>query len=402
MIFKNYVDEAMVKQKKFFSPILIIALTIFIDISGFGIVLPLIPFYVNNFGANSFDLGIIIASYSVMQFFFAPLLGWISDWLGRKPVLLISIFFSGLSFVLFATANSFVWLLLSRLVSGIATESAIARAYVADVTPEAERSEGLGKVGAAFGAGFVIGPVIGGMFSSFGFFGPGIVAALLTLVNFLFVFFLLPESLEHKTVISESPFENYLKPWRIGLNKPKVGLVLIINFVITLAFSAIPVILPLLGISFFGFNELEMSYFFMYIGIVQVLLQGFFIGKIVSKFGEETMIVVATFIMACGTFFVSVFANIALFVLSVSFISGGIGILNTVIPGFISKRSSSKEQGSGMGLVESVGSVARIFGPLIGGFMFEFSGLFFAFFLSTVFLLVAFALSCRVFQTCRL
>lgn len=388
--------------KKLFSPVFVIVMTIFIDISGFGIVLPLLPFYAYSFGATPFSLGVLVASFSVMQFIFAPILGSLSDKFGRRPILLISIFFSGLSFVLFAIANSFYLLLISRLIAGMATESAVARAYIADVTPKEERSAGIGKVGAAFGAGFIIGPVIGGFLSEFGFFGPGLAAAGLTLINFISVFLFLPESLSKKSNSANISFSSYWNAFKIGYKNPKIGLVLLINFIITLAFSAIPVILPLLGIDLFNFKEVEMSYFFMYIGFIQIIIQGFLIGKLAKRFGEEMMIIIGSLLMAIGTFCVPIFANIVLFVLCVSLIAGGIGVLNTAIPSFVSKRTSSKEQGGRMGLVESVGSIARIPGPLIGGFMFEFGGLFLAFFLSTIFVAIAFALSCRVFQTCRL
>jgi MFS family permease len=387
------------RRKKFFSPIFVIALTIFIDISGFGIVLPLLPFYAQSFGANSLQLGMLVGSFSIMQFIFSPLLGALSDSKGRKPILLISIFFSGLSFVLFAFANSLLILLISRLIAGMATESAVARAFVADVTEENERSSAMGKVGAAFGAGFVVGPVLGGLLSNFGFFGPGIGAAILTLVNFVSVLLFLPS----KSNLTETGFSysNYINAFKLGFNRPKIGIVLGINFIVTLAFSAIPVILPLLGISFFAFQEIEMSYFFMYIGLVQIFLQGFLIGRLVKKFGDELLIVFGSLLMAIGTFAVALYANLSLFILSVTLISGGISILNTIIPSFISKRTSSKNQGKGMGLINSVSNIAQIFGPLLGGITFEFAGLFFSFLLSTVFLLVAFGLSCRTFQTCR-
>lgn len=390
------------KSKKLFSPVFVIVMTIFIDISGFGIVLPLLPFYANSFGATPFSFGILVASFSVMQFIFAPILGGISDKIGRRPILLISIFFSGFSFVLFAVANSFYLLLISRLIAGMATESAVARAYIADITPKKERSAGIGKVGAAFGAGFIVGPVIGGLLSEFGFFGPGLAATILTVVNFVSVFLFLPESLNKKSNKSDIGFSSYWDAFKIGYKNPKIGLVLLINFIITLAFSAIPVILPLLGINLFNFKEVDMSYFFMYIGFVQIIIQGFLIGKLEKRFGEEIMIVLGSLLMAIGTFGAPIFANILFFVFCVSLIAGGIGVLNTAIPSYVSKRSSSKAQGGGMGLVDSVGSIARIPGPIIGGFMFEFGGLFVAFFLSTVFLVVAFALSCRIFQTCRL
>lgn len=385
-------------------PIFVIALTIFIDITGFGIVLPLLPFYADIFGADSFTLGLVVASFSVMQFIFSPILGRLSDRYGRKPILLLSIFFSGISFVLFAIANSLLMLFISRFVAGMATESAIARAYIADVTTEEERTGGIGKVGAAFGAGFIVGPVIGGLTSVYGFSAPGFTAAALTLLNFLLVLLFLPQSPYRKSSEYEKEREglNYLKTLKLGLRKQKIGLVLAITFMVILAFSAIPVILPLLGIDFFGFQEVEMSYFFMYIGVVQIILQGFLIGRLTDKLGDELMIVLGTASLTFGTFFVALFPNIILFVVCITFIAGGIGILNTSIPSFVSKRSSADEQGGGMGVVESVSSIARIPGPILGGFVFQFAGLFFAFSLSALLSSLAFLLSCRVFQTCKL
>lgn len=388
------------KKRIWFSPVFVIFVTIFIDITGFGIILPLLPFYARNFGADSLTLGILVASFPVMQFVFSPILGRLSDRFGRRPVLLLSISFSGVSFVLFAVANSLAALFLSRIIAGMATESAVARAYIADITTEEERSTGIGKVGAAFGAGFIIGPVIGGLTSIFGFSAPGFAAAGLALMNFLSVLFFLPESLTNNKKISTRDVD-YGNPFRIALKTPRIGYVLVIQFIIALAFSSLPVILPLLGIEFFGFAEVEMSYFFMYIGVIQIVLQGFLIGKLAKRFGEEILIVLGSLLLMLGTFFVSLFPNVILFISSLTMIASGNGILTTILPSFVSKRTSYREQGGGMGVMESVGSIASIPGPIVGGFVFGFAGLFFAFLLSALLLSIALGLSCKVFQTCK-
>jgi len=155
-------------------------MTLFIDATGFGMIIPLLPFYAETFQAGSAALGILIASFPLMQFIFSPILGRISDNVGRKPVLVISILTSAGSFVLFAVANSFFILLLSRIVAGLATETAVAQAYIADITSKKERASGIGKVGAAHGAGFIIGPAIGGTLSVYGFSAPGLAAVFLT------------------------------------------------------------------------------------------------------------------------------------------------------------------------------------------------------------------------------
>src|SRR3990170_4041783 len=266
------------KPKLRVSSTFLVVMTLFIDAIGFGIIIPLLPFYTQTFQAGSAALGILVASFSIMQFFFSPVLGRFSDSVGRKPVLLISILVSTLSYVIFGFANSFPLLLLSRIIAGIATETAVAQAYIADVTTEKDRVSGIGKVTAAHGAGFIIGPAIGGILSVYGFCAPGIAAAFLTLINLLFVLFFLPESVSNnrlsKTISSnsENSSENKLLD---ALKKPVIGSVLVIHFVVFLAFSAIPVIVPLLGIAYFALGSIEMSYLFIYIGTVQILLQGF-------------------------------------------------------------------------------------------------------------------------------
>ncbi|MCJ7713694.1 MFS transporter, partial [Candidatus Bathyarchaeota archaeon] len=162
------------------NPILVIVLTVFIDIIGFGIIIPLLPFYAETFQAGPIYLGILIASFAIMQFIFAPILGRASDKFGRKPVLLLSLFVSFVGFTIFAFANSYLILLLSRIIAGVATERAVAQAYIADITDNKTRTKQMGKIGAAIGAGFIFGPAIGGALSVFGFSVPGYLAMALT------------------------------------------------------------------------------------------------------------------------------------------------------------------------------------------------------------------------------
>ena len=181
------------RNSKGLSPIFVIVLTVFIDITGYGIIIPLLPFYANEFQAGPTALGILIASFAIMQFFFSPLLGKASDKKGRKPILLISLLISFISFTIFSFANSYLMLLFSRIIAGIATERAVAQAYIADVTDHKTRTKEMGKIGAALGAGFIIGPAIGGILSTYGFSIPGYAAMILTLINILFVISFLPE-----------------------------------------------------------------------------------------------------------------------------------------------------------------------------------------------------------------
>jgi len=376
-------------------------MTIFIDITGFGMIIPLLPFYAESFQAGSAALGVLLASFSLMQFIFSPILGRISDNVGRKPVLIISILTSAASFVLFAVADSFFILLLSRIVAGLATETAVAQAYIADITSKGERASGIGKVGAAHGAGFIIGPAIGGFLSVYGFSAPGFAAVFLTLLNLLFVLFFLPESLKKERsglLWSPKSTSSFFHKLLAAFTKPLIGTVLMIFFIVFLSFSAIPVIVPLLGVAFFGFGSVEMSYFFMYIGAVQIILQGAGIGRLTKKFGEEKLIAFGPLLLMEGIVLMPLIPNIAIFMLSLTMIASGSGIMRTVVPSFISKITPATEQGGTFGVANSVASIATVPGPLIGGSLFEFAGLATPFFASAAMLIVAFGLGCKVFH----
>ncbi len=381
----------------------VVAITLFIDMTGFGIVIPLLPFYVETFQAGPTALGILVASFSLMQFVFSPILGRLSDKAGRKPVLLISILISMTSFIFFTFANSFNMLFLSRIVAGMATETAVAQAYIADTTSERERATGMGIVGAALGAGFIVGPALGGLLSVYGFSAPGYAAVALTLLNLLFVLFFLPESTRNKSISPQITTNQvrYSGGLVNALSKPLMGTVLTILFIVTLAFSTIPVIIPMLGIRFFGFGTIEMSYFFMYIGLVQIVLQGFLMRRITKKVSEEKLMVFGPLLMMFGMFLMPLIPNVAVFLASMTMISSGNGIMRTVVPSFISKRAPAKEQGGVLGLTQSVSTIARVPGPLVGGSLFEFSGPAAPFLLGGTLLLFSFSLGYRAFSTPR-
>ena len=226
----------------------------------------------------------------------------------------------------------------------------------------------------------------------------GFVAAALTLVNLLFAFFFLPESNSKANFSIQTNSDGYWRRLGSALTKPLIGAVFLILFVTTFAFSAIPVIVPLLGIAYFGFMELEMSYFFMYIGVVQILLQGILIGRLAKRWGEANLIVFSSLIMTLGILYMSLFSNIVVFITSLTMISAGIGILNTVLPSFISTRTPPDEQGGMLGVTQSVGSIARIPGPLVGGLVAEFAGLNVAFILSASLVLIGFILGFKLLQ----
>jgi len=390
------------KIKGGLSPINLLMLTVLIDMTGFGMIMPLIPFYAQRFASGAAGIGILIASYSVMQLLFSPVLGRVSDTRGRRPVLLFSILTSVGSFALFTFASNYFVLLVSRLVAGLATEGAVAQAYVADITTKEERSSGIGKIGAATGIGFILGPVFGGLLSPYWLRAPGYAALFLSLVNLVLLFVLLPEPERHAVGSSEGGLMESLRGVLDAVREPFIGQVYVIFFFVTLAFAAIPVIVPLLAIEYYGFTEVEMSYVFIFIGLIQVFLQGFAIKKLVSRLGEEKLIIFGPLLLLLGVVLTPILRSIPGFGLSTVLVSLGVGISNTVVPGFISLMTSDDMQGSKLGVAQSVASIARIFGPLIGGFATDLGGVQIPFYVSGALLLAPFFLGCRLFQACTL
>jgi MFS family permease len=291
---------------------------------------------------------------------------------------------------------------LSRIIAGLASEGAVAQAYVADITSREDRSQGLGKIGAATGIGFILGPVLGGLLSPYGFWAPGTAAVILSIINLMFVIIFLPEPERLTESRYSIGFRGYLKNIYDAVREPLTGQVLIIFFVITLSFSAIPVTVPLLTIDYYGFTEVDMSYVFIFIGLVQVLLQGFAIRKLVESLGEEKLIVLGPFIMMLGIISMPLFRGILFFELSIVLISVGVGVTNTAVPGLISLMSPPERQGRVLGLTQSVGSIARIPGPVLSGIATELTGLSTSFFFGGLILIIPFLLGCRVFSLCTL
>ena len=364
-------------------------------------VFPLLAFYANTFQAGALEIGMLIGSFPLMSFIFAPILGRVSDRVGRKPILLISILTSTAGFALFAVANSYWILLLSRMIAGTATERAVASAYIADITVKEKRASGIGKLGAAFGAGLIIGPALAGLLSVYGYSMIGYVAVFITFIDLLFVLFFLPESLNkniRQSYLSSKLSSNYFQRIKVTFGKPLIRNLSIISFLFVLAFSALPVVLPLIGQYLYEFGSVEISYFFMYIGLIHIFMQGVVIDLLPEYFSEEKLISVVLLIKAFGMFFIPFSPNIAFFILFITINSGGTGLTTTLSASLFSKNTSQKEQGTVMGIVESINSLARILGPIIAGFFFESAGIATPFLVSAILLVFASTIGYRTFN----
>ncbi len=353
------------------SPLIIIFVTIFIDLVGFGIVIPVLPLYAEKFGASEAVIGMLVASYSAMQFVFAPLLGRLSDRIGRRPVLLVSMLGTSLGFLLMGFANTLWLLFVARIIDGITGGNiSTAQAYIADVTPPEERSRGMGLIGAAFGLGFVVGPVIGGLMTHISPGAPFVFAAGLAAANATALFFLLPESLssEHRTVAGQraSIFKVIAEA-----GSRTIGVVMAASFFSTVAFAMLTVTYALFANHRFGFDAWHTGLLFGYVGILGAVIQGGLLGRLVKLFGDKALAVAGTALFAVCMFLLPLSPSISLLVL----LSGGIAVGNSLMTptlnGLASKSVSPASQGRVMGVMSSVASLARIIGPLLGGLLLE-------------------------------
>ncbi len=290
----------------------VIFFTVLIDLIGFGIVLPILPFYAQRFGAAGLGYGAVIGVFSLMQFVATALLGKLSDRIGRRPVLLTTMLVNAVGYTLFASAGSYWVLFLSRVVSGFAGGNiSAAQAYIADITTPAERSRGMGMVGAAFGIGFSLGPAIGGFSAHYlGPSAPGLVAVGLSLANFVSAYFILPESLKHELRVRRPLFD--LGHIGEAIARPKLRPLMIVWALTPVAFAGYTVALPLHASKALNWTERDLAILFTIIGVTAASVQGYFFGKIARRTGERALVIAGTFGMALSIAIVPFLASSAL------------------------------------------------------------------------------------------
>lgn len=365
--------------------LLIIFLTVFIDLIGFGIVLPLLPIFSKDFGAHGFMIGLIMASYSVMQFLFAPMWGRLSDRIGRRPVLLVSTAGAAMAYGLFAVAcrypgNTGLWLLLvSRIFAGICGANiTVAQAYIADITPPEKRSAKMGLIGMAFGLGFIFGPAIGGIiYKHFGITGPGWAAGSFCAANFVLAWFVLRESLqpgsEHAAVRTRFAQLSH------AMAHPKIGLLIIVFFLATFAFTCFETTIGLLVSRNFHLDlnasdnaKATVGYLFAYCGVIGAVVQGGAIGRLVKKMGEPRLISVSLFLVAASLVLLPfIKGNWVDLLLVLALLSIGSSLTRPPVFGLISILTPAHEQGATIGVAQSAGSLARIAGPIFAATAFD-------------------------------
>lgn len=347
-----------------------IILVVFIDLLGFSLILPLLPYYAETFKANNFVTGLLVASYAAAQLVGAPLLGRLSDRYGRRPVLIASIFGTFIGFLLLGFARTLAMLFAARILDGLTGGNlSIAQAYISDVTEAKDRSKGLGLIGAAFGLGFIIGPVTGGFLSQWGYAVPAFAAAALSFVNLLLIYAWLPESLtpEKRASMNQKKPAVTFGALLQALRRPFTGSLLVTRFFFGLAFAIFQTIFSLYTLTKFNLTAQNTGLILTYVGVLSVIVQGFLVGRITAKIREDILIVACAALMAVSlagwALAPSVIALIV--ILTPTAISGG--ILNTLLSSTLTKAVEPQEVGGILGLSAAVESSTRIFAPIIGG-----------------------------------
>lgn len=354
------------------SPLLVILVTVFIDLVGFGIVIPVLPYYLNHFDASPRALGLLFASYSAMQLVFSPILGRLSDKHGRRPVLLVSLIGTGVGFYILGAATTLWMLFAGRIFSGITGGNiSTAQAYIADVTTPEDRAKGMGLFGAAFGLGFIFGPAIGGILSKWHLSAPFYFASALAFANAVLLYFTLPE-----TVTADHPARQVRRGWSHffrQLKHRRLALVLAIYFLFVFSFSIMTTDFAYYTMYRFGYDAQHNGYLFAYIGILAVVVQGVLIGGLVKRYGELPLVLVGALLLTAGLIVLPLVGPMAGGLLGllgvVTMFSFGNSFATPTLTSLASKSVGAAEQGGVMGATQSAASLARTVGPAIAGWL---------------------------------
>jgi MFS transporter, DHA1 family, tetracycline resistance protein len=370
------------------SALSLVFLTVFVDLLGFGILIPILPtFATKELNVDETAIGIALAVYSLTQFFFNPIFGKLSDKYGRKPIIVITLFLNSIGYLIFAFTTSYLVLIISRVVGGIGGSSiGVAQAYIADVTDKKDRAKGMGLIGAAFGLGFVFGPMIGGFLAEFGYKFTGYASAGFSATAFLLTLFFLPESHTKRNryaKISKKLFD--IDAVKKIFGKPDLGLLVTLFFILTFSVANIYGTFALLGYKVYGFTDLQNGYIFGIVGLVSAAVQGWLIKPMSKFFGEKMLINLGAFFMMCGLALLPFGGNFLGLALIAAILSIGTGVLQPTLLSLVSRVTTDQEQGVTLGLNQSMSAFARVLGPLWGGFAFEYLGYPFPFITGAVF-----------------
>ena len=383
----------------------VLFLTVFIDLIGFGMVIPFLSYYAREYGASGIAVGAVVGIYSIMQFFFAPVWGRLSDRVGRRPIILVSLTASFAGYLLFAFTRSLTVLFISRVIAGAGGANiGTAQAYIADSTTPENRAKGMGLIGAAFGMGFILGPPLSGILSAVGTHHglpgnllPGLVAAGLSFTAFLIALGVLAESKPPDLVPrSGVPPQFDKRIWgEIGSNALLASLMSGL-FLTLLAVAGMEISVTLHARDRFNFRQLDIAYFFLFMGVIVATIQGGLIGRIVNRVGEKGVIVIGASSFTLGFALIPMIYRVPLLYGVAFLIAIGQGLCYPALTSLVSKVSPENERGSLLGLATSVGSLARFIGPILSGFLYDLAQASGAFYGGAVLMLFALLIAVKM------
>lgn len=370
---------------------------VLVDMIGFGIVLPLLPFYAETLGASPVMVTVIIASFSAMQLAAAPIWGRVSDRRGRRPLLVAGLFASAVSYLIFAMAQSLAVLLLSRIAAGAAGGTiSVAQAYVADATEEEHRAHGLGLMGAASGLGILLGPMIGGFFATWGYAVPGYVAAGLCLLNGVAAIVLLPESRSRTELEPEAGEAATLAGWLRAMVRFPLSLLLSVYFLSITSFTAMTSVLALYLERVFDMGAAEMGVVFSIAGGATVVVRGGIVGWLVRRLGEPSTVRMGGVVLALSLLAIPYVGDPLVLGLVVPVWAFGTGILFPSLASLVSRATDRDSQGSILGGSQVVGGTGRVLGPIWAGLLFQHVGIRSPFLVGTVLVALGVVLAFRI------
>src|SRR6476661_3902072 len=344
-------------------PLLIIFVTIFVNLVGFGIIVPLLPFYAETFGASPVVIGLLFAVFSLCQLAAAPALGDLSDRYGRRPILIFSLLGTVISFVMLALAHSIAMLFAARVVDGLSGGNiSTARAYVADVTEPKDRARAYGLIGAAFGLGFIFGPALSGALAHISYTAPIWTAAGLTLIATAMAYFWLPETVHRAAAGTGMPFRNLAAM----MQRPGLRRMLVIDFVYWFAFAIFQTTFALFVARRFGFDAPKTGYFFAGFGVLGAIIQGGFIRPIVHRLGDKPTFIVGLICAALGLVAATATHSVFWFAMALVPLAFGIGFGHPTMSSLVSRAARGEEQGRVQGAASAVESLGRTIGPVWG------------------------------------
>ncbi|MGE0764504.1 MAG: MFS transporter [Bdellovibrionales bacterium] len=377
-------------------PFLVIFITVFMDLVGFGIVIPLNPYLARQFGADPLQVGLLMTIFSALQFLASPLWGQLSDRIGRRPVILVSVLGAAIAHVGFGFAGTLAGLFLARAFAGIfGGNISAAMAAVADITKPQDRAKGMGLIGAAFGLGFIFGPFLGGILGDvgprlgeqapFGASFPAVVAGGICFLNFLLALWILPETNPHVLGKNTQPLParrpRLALLWAL-LRKPVLNRVLVIYFLMSLAMAHMEAALFMLVQDRFQWDLTKASWGFAYVGVIIAMTQGGLIRKTLPRLGEANSFMIGLALMALGFFGVALSPTVVLLAVAVTVMALGNGFANPALTASVSLLSPQNEQGGSMGVNQSLSALGRILGPAAGGWLYLRMGMPYPFFVA--------------------